>query len=316
MTKHPDFSIIVPVYNVEKYLKACLESLINQTLRNIEIICINDGSTDNSLSILNEYRKRDSRITLINKANEGVSEARNDGLRITGGKYIVFVDADDFVEKDLCERLQEEINQTNADILVFGANIFPKGAVKYEKWLLSTLNVNTAVYTSNCESALFKEKCSKPFLWNKCYKKEILEKNNIWFYKDIKLGEDNLFQFMIFPKADKIVFIKDVLYNYRCMREDSAMWKMRSNSEWKIQMHIKIMEYVLKSWSSYGILERYTDELYTWCLYFVVKEIEKSKLPVTERYKFLKDVETKLKQYGFVLQKEYVDLMTSEEKRM
>lgn len=316
MVKTPVFSVIVPVYNVEKYLESCLESLINQTLENMEIICINDGSTDDSLAIMNAYRKRDNRIILINKANEGVSSARNEGLRIARGEYIIFVDADDFVEKNLCEKLHEEILQTNADIIVFEANIFPKRAVEYEQWLLDTLNVNAKTYTDNCTSALFKESCSKPFLWNKCYKKELLKKNNIWFNKDIKLGQDNLFQFLIFPKANTIVFIKDILYNYRCMREDSTMYKMRSNHEWKIEMHIKIMENVFISWSDYGILEKYKNELYTWCIYFVVKEIEKSQLPVTKRYKLLKTVGEKLERYGFVLQKEYIDLLISEEKRM
>ena len=94
-TNNPFFSVIIPVYNVGKYLEECLESLLNQTLENIEIICINDGSTDNSLSILYEYRKKDKRVIVVNKSNGGVSSARNIGLRIARGEYIVFVDADD-----------------------------------------------------------------------------------------------------------------------------------------------------------------------------------------------------------------------------
>ncbi len=164
MNKKPIISVIVPVYNVENYLKGCLESLVNQTLYDIEIICVNDGSTDKSLDILNKYRKQDSRIILVNKANEGVSIARNDGLRIAGGGYVVFVDADDYVEKCLCERLYEVIVQTNTDIIVYGAEIFPKKAVEYESWLLDTLKVKKMVYSSNCEKALFNEKCSKPFV--------------------------------------------------------------------------------------------------------------------------------------------------------
>lgn len=108
MTNNPFISVIVPVYNVGKYLEECLESLVNQTLENIEIICVNDGSTDNSLNVLNEYRKKDKRITVVNKANGGVSSARNIGLRIARGEYIAFVDADDIAEKRLCERAWKE----------------------------------------------------------------------------------------------------------------------------------------------------------------------------------------------------------------
>ena len=299
MNKKPIISVIVPVYNVENYLKGCLESLVNQTLYDIEIICVNDGSTDKSLDILNKYRKQDSRIILVNKANEGVSIARNDGLRIAGGGYVVFVDADDYVEKCLCERLYEVIVQTNTDIIVYGAEIFPKKAVEYESWLLDTLKVKKMVYSSNCEKALFNEKCSKPFVWNKCYKRDLLYNNNIWFHKDIRLGEDNLFQFMVFPRAHEVVFIEDVLYNYRCIREDSAMYKMRNNIEWKIQMHIEIMKNVFASWQDIGILQRYANELYRWCEYFVIKEIEKCELPICRKNVFLENVETELNRYGF-----------------
>lgn len=313
MTNNPFISVIVPVYNVGKYLEECLESLVNQTLENIEIICVNDGSTDNSLNVLNEYRKKDKRITVVNKANGGVSSARNIGLRIARGEYIAFVDADDIAEKRLCERAWKEALR-GGGIIVFGANIFPPKAVDDEKWLLDTLNVKETVYDVDCEKALFKERCAKPFLWNKCYKRDLIIKNSIWFHEDISLGEDNLFQFMVFPKADKVVFIKDVLYNYRCMRENSAMDRMRRNSEWKIQMHMLIMENVFMSWLGYGILDKYANELYTWCYYFVVREIEISSLPVEKKYKLLKRVETSMKQYGFVLQKEFIDLLVSEEK--
>ena len=116
-TNNPFFSVIIPVYNVGKYLEECLESLLNQTLENIEIICINDGSTDNSLSILYEYRKKDKRVIVVNKSNGGVSSARNIGLRIARGEYIVFVDADDIAEKRLCERVWEEKKNTGGGFL-------------------------------------------------------------------------------------------------------------------------------------------------------------------------------------------------------
>ena len=101
----PKISVIVPVYNVEKYLARCLDSIINQTLADIEIICINDGSTDNSLEILNDYAKKDSRIKIIDQTNAGLSCARNAGMQIAQGEYIGFVDSDDWIDLDFYEKL-------------------------------------------------------------------------------------------------------------------------------------------------------------------------------------------------------------------
>lgn len=113
----PKVSVIIPVYNVEQYLSKCLESVINQTLQDIEIICINDGSTDNSLQILEEYAQKDSRIIVINQQNQGVAAARNKGLEIASGCYIGFVDPDDWVDSDFFEKLYEKSENETIDIL-------------------------------------------------------------------------------------------------------------------------------------------------------------------------------------------------------
>ncbi len=101
----PKVSIIVPVYNVENYLDRCLDSLINQSFDDIEIICINDGSTDNSLSILKDYEKKDARVKIINKDNSGVSDCRNNGINVANGEYIVFVDSDDWIDVNMIETM-------------------------------------------------------------------------------------------------------------------------------------------------------------------------------------------------------------------
>ncbi len=111
-------SIIVPVYNVEKYLKRCLDSLISQTLKDIEIICVNDGSKDNSDKILEEYARKDSRIIIINQENQGISVARNNGMDIAKGKYVGFVDSDDWVDSDFFEKLYNAAEKNNAQMAV------------------------------------------------------------------------------------------------------------------------------------------------------------------------------------------------------
>ena len=116
----PKVSVIIPVYNVEKYLRECLDSVVNQTLKDIEIICINDGSPDNSLAILEEYAKKDSRIIVISQENSGVSTARNVGIDLAKGDYLYFIDADDYAEPDLLELSYQKALSTQCDIVNFG----------------------------------------------------------------------------------------------------------------------------------------------------------------------------------------------------
>ena len=117
-------SIIVPVYNTEPYLEQCLDSIINQTLEDIEIICVNDGSTDNSLSILEEYASKDNRIRIINQENKGQGFARNNGLKNVNGEYVLFVDSDDWIELNTCEALYKKVNELDLDMLFFCATSY------------------------------------------------------------------------------------------------------------------------------------------------------------------------------------------------
>ena len=117
-SKNIEVSIIVPVYNVEEYLERCLESIINQTFKNIEVIALNNGSTDNSLNILLKYAEKDKRIKVIDNYNLGVSEARNNGIREANGKYIVFVDSDDWLDKDMIEIIYSNIVENDCDLVM------------------------------------------------------------------------------------------------------------------------------------------------------------------------------------------------------
>ena len=116
-------SVIVPVYNVERYLKRCIESIINQTYKDLEIILVDDGSTDSSGNICDEYKKIDKRISVIHKKNGGLSDARNEGLKVVTGTYIAFVDSDDFLDLDMYEYMQKNIEKENADIVICGTKI-------------------------------------------------------------------------------------------------------------------------------------------------------------------------------------------------
>ena len=126
-------SIIIPIYNVEKYLQECIESVLQQSLQDIEIICVNDGSTDNSGVILEKFAETDKRILVINQENKGVSAARNTGLRCAKGKYIYFLDSDDYLAPDALELLSSDMDARNLDLLLFNAKVFGEKGVEEKR---------------------------------------------------------------------------------------------------------------------------------------------------------------------------------------
>ena len=180
-------SIIVPVYNVEKYLKRCLDSLINQTLSNIEIICINDGSKDCSGNILTEYALKDERIIVIDQENAGVSIARNVGMEVAKGEYIGFVDSDDWVDLDYFEKLYNSAKQNNCDIAVAGVIRLNKFKRKFY------LNYDKLIITNDKDKKF--ELCDIPeqgCVWNKIYQTNLLKSFNLKFEEGIYY-EDAIF---------------------------------------------------------------------------------------------------------------------------
>lgn len=274
MHKAPKFSVIVPIYNVGRYLSPCLGSVIQQTLKDIEIICVNDGSTDDSLAAVQRYREVDDRIQIVDKENGGLSSARNAGLERAKGRYILFVDPDDHLDLTACDRLYTEFEQTHADMVVFGSIAFPEHAAMQDKWLVKKLIVRTRYYHQDTVMALFHENVSVPFVWNKCYKSDLIKKNGISFNERLRYGEDTPFLFRIFPKAREISFISDKLYHYRCNSQGSLMSRARRDPEWKLGMHVRIVEDILGHWQKGAYMERVMDELYRWILAFVLTDLE------------------------------------------
>ena len=210
-------SVIVPVYNVERYLKRCIESIINQTYKDLEIILVDDGSTDSSGNICDKYKKIDKRINVIHKENGGLSDARNEGLKVVTGTYIAFVDSDDYVDEQFLEKLYLAVKENNSDISI----------CKYKKTIKlderNTEEIQTNKYSIyNTEEAL-KElllfKKIENYVWNKLYKRELFFK---LFFKVGKKMEDIGIMYKIFEKASKIVSIDYIGYFY-VQREGSTM---------------------------------------------------------------------------------------------
>lgn len=218
-------SVIVPVYNVEKYVSECLDSLINQTFKEFEIICVNDGSTDNSLSILKLYAEKDNRIKIINQANGGLSAARNSGLDMAQGKYVYFLDSDDFIVGDALEKLYDISEKENLDILYFGVNNYFEDKVTEDNYFCNDTYYDRKQFFSSAVSGeeLFERflienmfVCCVPFQF---IRTEFLKNTGIRF-KEKMLHEDELFSPQLIVEAKRTMVIEDKFYMRR-IRSDS-----------------------------------------------------------------------------------------------
>lgn len=230
-------TIIVPVYNVEKYLDKCLDSILKQTYEKIELILIDDGSTDDSGKICDEYAKKDSRVVALHKKNAGVSEARNIGIKNSNGKYIMFVDSDDYIERDMVEIMYYKIIEKNADIVICDTNNVDENGKIYYK------NIeNEEMILDNVEALryMLDEKIYNGVCWGKLYKRELFTAYK--FNKDIKIAEDLEVLYKIFFYSNTIVYIPEKKYNW-LVRKDSVT-KENFNEKWIGE--IKICEEIIK----------------------------------------------------------------------
>lgn len=199
-------SIIVPVYKVEPWIDECIKSLINQTLKEIEIICIDDGSPDNCGKILDEYAKIDDRIIVIHQTNQGLSCARNAGIDIAKGEYLAFVDSDDYVKLDLYEHTYNIAHNNQDDVLEFGVTVVP-----------DNLHFEFITYNKQIEitdASQLKKLIDNYYVWNKLYRTSMIKENNIKFIPKM-VYEDNAFTLMMMPYIKKYQSIVEKFYCYR-----------------------------------------------------------------------------------------------------
>ena len=209
----PKVSVIIPIYNVEKYLRQCLDSLVNQTLADIEIICINDGSTDGSLSILEEYASKDERIKVISQENQGQGVARNRGIELSSGEYIGFVDPDDWGELNMYEEMYSKAKFYDPDIVECTYNQYYEYSKKSKTRPNAILLQEDTIFNWK-ENPDYIFKSTNLSVWNKLYKSSFVKNNNIKF-ADTKLAQDHIFTIKSRIFANKIIFINKPLYNYR-----------------------------------------------------------------------------------------------------
>lgn len=253
MTK---ISIIIPVYNTEQYLEQCIDSILNQTLKDIEIILINDGSTDKSYNILKKYEKKDSRIVLINQKNKGQGEARNIGIKIAKAPYIAFVDSDDFISPFMLQKLYIQMIQDNSDIV--------KCAFTRVCQAGSMTNENSKAINPNKED-FFKTILSidnLSLIWDGLYKKELFIKNNLFFKKIVYEDVELLVKLIYYSK--NISYLDDILYFWR--RTDNST--TRSISKKQIRDIFKVIESTYKFLKKQKLYKKYKFELLQRFSYF------------------------------------------------
>ncbi len=222
-------SIIIPVYNGEKYLAECIESVLNQTYGNIELILIDDGSTDNSGKICDEYSQKDSRVIALHQPNSGVSIARNKALVVATGDYIGFIDADDIIKNNYYEIMTKSLEKSGLDIVMCDSAHFSDDAEKsvYDDTVNNLESGN--ILKENITSDLLTELAG--VVWKCVYKKELIKNNNIYFPENLPLSEDRIFNLYAMGYSNGICYVKEPLYLRRHHGENAVLKYRRNHFE-------------------------------------------------------------------------------------
>jgi glycosyltransferase involved in cell wall biosynthesis len=216
-------SIVIPVYNTERYLPECLFSVASQTLEDYEVICVNDGSTDDSRDILSEYASQDSRVTIIDQENQGLAGARNTGLDYVSGDYVMFLDADDFLEPTTVEEVYTQCANDDADIGIYKIRYVYAGrdTSVVASWSLRMDLVPEKVPFSRHDMPGKIYTFVTPAVWNKMFKRSFLIDEGLSFHQELRRAEDIPFTYLALAKAKRITVIDKPLVNYRTGMTDS-----------------------------------------------------------------------------------------------
>ena len=278
----PLVSIILPVYNAQNHLARCVGSICAQTYRNIEIIILNDGSKDQSLPVCEEFRQKDSRILLVDKANSGVSDTRNLGLKLASGKYVEFVDSDDYLDPDFTERLVAAAEENEADFVIAPYKmVIPAGASKPEQVLdkiqdeLGVMSVArppevreygflpAGVYDKDTFALRLMDKPASYFysvLWNKLYRRDILTGNDIQFVSEMRWAEDLVFNLRYIQYAERFVAIDKPGYYY--VQNPQSICHTQINAATIVQNKLQVFRYYKDLYTRLGMYEEVRPQLY------------------------------------------------------
>ena len=257
-------SFIVPVYNTQRFLPTCFDSLLNQTYPDIEIVVVNDGSPDDSEVIIQDYCHRDDRFVYVSKSNGGLSSARNAGMAKAMGDIIDFVDSDDYVEATLAQTLVDRFSMECPQIVIFGAVCEPKSAAS--KRIVELLSPQAATYDGFDSNLLFSAH-AQPYVWRSAYSREFIERYNLRFAENVRFAEDVVFQLESYSLATKATVIHDKLYHY-VMQDQSLThtFNVSAKRPGKVAAHLLMLHEVLERWRRHGLLDCCPAETIAWIL--------------------------------------------------
>ena len=278
----PLVSIILPVYNAQNHLARCVGSICAQTYRNLEIIILNDGSKDQSLPVCEEFRAKDSRILLVDKENSGVSDTRNLGLKLACGKYVQFVDSDDYLDPDFTEHLVTAAEENEADLVIAPYKmVIPAGASKPEQVLgkiqdeLGVMSVArppevreygflpAGVYDKDTFALRLMDQPASYFysvLWNKLYRRDILTGNDIQFVSEMRWAEDLVFNLRYIQYAERFVSIAQAGYSY--VQNPQSICHTQVNAATVVQNKLQVFRYYKDLYTRLGMYEEVRPQLY------------------------------------------------------
>ena len=250
----PKVTIVVPVYNSARSIQRCLDSLLVQSECSIQVVCVNDGSTDDSLNVLRQIAQADDRVLVIDQENAGVSCARNAGIDVAEGETVFFVDADDYIDAQTVERVLHAMESADAEAAVFGGVCEPAFGARDPQLL----------FHSNAQ----------PYACRAAFSRELLNREGIRFAPGLALGEDVVFQFAAYALARRTVVMPDKFYHY-VMESESATHEFNSAEARakKLDAHMKMLEEVLEDWAGYGLMDLCPGELITWFLDLIVFDL-------------------------------------------
>lgn len=273
-------SVIIPVYNSEKHLRDCLDSVVNQTLKEIEIICVDDGSSDDSMQILTEYADRDSRIKVLQQKNAGAGAARNRGLKQATGEYLSFLDSDDFFEKNMLELAYKKAKEDDADIVAFRADLFWNGSNYFEQapWTLQRKRIPSTYPFAGTDIMGNPFRAFIGWAWDKLFRAVFVQERG-YLFQEQRTSNDLLFVFSAIVDAKRITILDEVLAHQR--RDVASSLSVTREKSWDCFYYalIALREH-LKRVSLY---ERFERDYIDYALHFSLWNINSIKGPAYKK---------------------------------
>ena len=273
-------SVIIPVYNTEKFLCECMDSVVNQTLKEIEIICVDDGSTDGSLDILRSYEQKDSRVKVLTQQNTNAGAARNKGIGLATGEYLSFLDADDFFELNMLEAAYQKAKNQKAEIVVFRSDAYDMSHNSYIEQKYTIRNKRLPGHTPFAADEVKKDifQAFVGWAWDKLFLRDYVQRNNL-FFQEQRTTNDMYFTFMAVVKAKRITLLGDLLAHHRINVKTS----LEATRKYSWDCFYNALRALREGLMSAGLYERFEQDYINYCLHFSLWNLNRLQEPIRKK---------------------------------